>query len=51
MSFEVTMLPHVNAVLNAPGPLSIDDRDTERYIARMLCSFFGLPARAAGGPK
>jgi len=41
----------VNAVLNAPGPLSIDDRDTERYIARMLCSFFGIPARAAGGRK
>lgn len=41
----------VNAVLNAPGPLSIDDRETERYITRMLRAFFGLPGRAVGGRK
>jgi len=32
----------VNAVLNDPGPLSLDDRDMETYIARFLCSYFGI---------
>lgn len=32
----------VNAVLNDPGPLSLDDREMPAYIARMLCSFFGI---------
>jgi len=32
----------VNAVLNDPGPLSLDDRDMETTIARFLCSYFGV---------
>ena len=32
----------VNAVLNDPGPLSLDDRKMPAYIARFLCSFFGI---------
>lgn len=36
----------VNAVLNDPGPLSLDDEETEAYIARFLYSFFfGIEAR------
>ncbi|HVC13176.1 MAG TPA: TetR/AcrR family transcriptional regulator [Burkholderiales bacterium] len=32
----------VNAVLNDPGPLSLDDKEMDAYIARFLCSFFGV---------
>ena len=32
----------VNAVLNDPGPLSLDDRRMPAYIGRFLCSFFGI---------
>jgi AcrR family transcriptional regulator len=32
----------VNAVLNDPGPLSLDDREMPAYIARMLCAYFGI---------
>ena len=39
----------VNAVLNNPGPLSLDDKEVERYVVRMLCSFFGLDGAARAG--
>lgn len=32
----------VNAVLNDPGPLSLDDRKMPAYIGRCLCSFFAI---------
>jgi len=32
----------VNAVLNDPGPLSLDDRKMPAYITRFLCSFFAV---------
>lgn len=32
----------VNAVLNDPGPLSLDDREIVPYISRFLCAFFGV---------
>lgn len=32
----------VNAVLNDPGPLSLDNRSMPAYISRFLCSFFGV---------
>lgn len=32
----------VNAVLNDPGPLRLDDGDLEKYLVRHLCSFFGI---------
>ena len=32
----------VNAVLNDPGPLSLDDRKMPAYITRFLCSFFAI---------
>lgn len=38
----------VNAVLNNPGPLSLDDKEVEPYVIRMLCSYFGLGAAAKG---
>lgn len=34
----------VNAVLNAPGPLSIKDTEIEDRIGSFLCSYFGIPA-------
>lgn len=39
----------VNAVLNNPGPLSLDDREVEPYVVRMLCSFFALDRAARSG--
>jgi AcrR family transcriptional regulator len=36
----------VNAVLNDPGPLSLDDRDIETHITRFLCSYFGVDGSA-----
>ena len=42
----------VNAVLNDPGPLSLDDREMPAYIARMLCCYFGIDSGGkAGGAK
>jgi AcrR family transcriptional regulator len=38
----------VNAVLNDPGPLSLDDRDMEGHISRFLCSYFGVVGGAKG---
>lgn len=35
----------VNAVLNDPGPLSLDDRKLDAYLTRFLCSYFGVSAR------
>lgn len=32
----------VNAVLNDPGPLSLDDEKMGTYITRFLCSYFGV---------
>ena len=32
----------VNAVLNDPGPLSLDDKEIVTYISRFLCAFFGV---------
>jgi hypothetical protein len=32
----------VNAVLNDPGPLSVDDVEMEQNIAQFLCFFFGI---------
>jgi AcrR family transcriptional regulator len=32
----------VNAVLNDPGPLRLDDGDLEKYLVRYLCAFFGI---------
>jgi len=37
----------VNAVLNDPGPLSLDDDEMAQYITRFLCSFFGIARSAA----
>jgi len=36
----------VNAVLNDPGPLSLDDRKMPAYIGRFLCSFFAVDGGA-----
>jgi AcrR family transcriptional regulator len=36
----------VNAVVNDPGPLSLDDAEMERSVARFLCAYFGIPAPA-----
>jgi len=33
----------VNATINDPGPIRLDDPEMEFNIARFLCSFFGLP--------
>jgi len=46
----------VNAVLNDPGPLSLDDKNMEAYITRLLCSYFGIeggrrPRRAKSGSR
>jgi len=38
----------VNAVLNDPGPLSLDDRKMPAYITRFLCSFFGVDGGQSG---
>ena len=40
----------VNAVLNDPGPLSLDDREMEQAIARFLCSFFRIDTAGRSGP-
>ena len=37
----------VNAVVNDPGPLSLDDAEMERSVARFLCAYFGVQAPAA----
>ena len=36
----------VNAVINDPGPLSLDDAELERSVARFLCAYFGIEAAA-----
>lgn len=36
----------VNAVLNDPGPLSLDDRDMEAHVTRFLCAYFGVRGSA-----
>lgn len=38
----------VNAVLNDPGPLSLDDREIVTYISRFLCAFFGVGTHGRG---
>jgi AcrR family transcriptional regulator len=38
----------VNAVLNDPGPLSLDDKEIEIYICRFLCAFFGVRGDGKG---
>lgn len=35
----------VNAVLNDPGPLSLDDPKMDAYLARFLCAYFGVERR------
>ena len=37
----------VNAVVNDPGPLSLDDPEMERSVARFLCAYFDVPAPTA----
>lgn len=37
----------VNAVVNDPGPLSLDDAEMERSVARFLCAYFGIQVPAA----
>ncbi len=37
----------VNAVVNDPGPMSLDDAEMERSVARFLCAYFGIQAPAA----
>lgn len=37
----------VNAVVNDPGPLSLDDAEMERSVARFLCAYFGIQAPVA----
>ena len=37
----------VNAVVNDPGPLSLDDVEMERSVASFLCTYFGIQAPAA----
>lgn len=37
----------VNAVVNDPGPLSINDAEMERTVARFLCAYFGVRPPAA----
>lgn len=37
----------VNAVVNDPGPMSINDAEMERSVARFLCAYFGIQAPAA----
>ena len=37
----------VNAVVNDPGPLSLDDAEMERSVARFLCSYFDVQVPAA----
>jgi len=38
----------VNAVINDPGPLSLDDAELELSVGRFLCAYFGVPAIAEG---
>jgi AcrR family transcriptional regulator len=37
----------VNAILNAPGPISLDDEEMHVHIASFLCSYFDLGAAEA----
>ena len=37
----------VNAVVNDPGPMSLDDAEMERSVARFLCAYFEVGAPAA----
>jgi AcrR family transcriptional regulator len=37
----------VNAVVNDPGPMSLDDAEMERSVARFLCAYFGIQAPTA----
>ena len=37
----------VNAVVNDPGPLSLDDAAMEQSVARFLCAYFDIQAQAA----
>lgn len=37
----------VNAVINDPGPLSLEDAEMERSVARFLSAYFGIQAPAA----
>ena len=32
----------VNATINDPGPVRLDDKDMQGYVARFLCTFLGL---------
>lgn len=42
----------INAVINDPGPISIDDPEMEKYVALLLTSFLGLaPPRATRRKK
>lgn len=42
----------VNATLNDPGPIRLDDKDMEENITRFLCSFFHIDgARASNHAK
>lgn len=41
----------INAVINDPGPISIDDPQMREYVARLLSSFLGLSAdKPRGAP-
>lgn len=37
----------VNAVVNDPGPLSLNDAEMERSVARFLCAYFDIQAHAS----
>ena len=41
----------VNATINDPGPIRLDDPEMEGNIARFLCSFFGLELPQKNGLK
>jgi AcrR family transcriptional regulator len=41
----------INAVLNDPGPLALDDPKLERELARVMCLYLGIDADRAGAAR
>lgn len=37
----------VNAVVNDPGPMSLNDAEMERSVARFLCAYFGIQTQSS----